>query len=259
MSPALSTSPAWGPMLHAVQSTLVPSIAHRGGGLEVYGQSIPKDEVGGDLVDLVADSGDVIAYVADVSGHGLRAGVLMGMIKTAMRYGLRLGQPLVKLLADLNCVLPAVKEPGMFATLAALRFDGHGEAQYCSAGHVPLLQYRGRQRDVVRHSMSHFPLGLFAGAAYTNQPIRYQPGDLFVLVTDGVVDPDMDEGLDRLAKTIRALEGRPLAQIASAIRAGLSDDDQSVLLVRVVDELADREAAWRRLLDELAEDLTREQ
>ena len=259
MAPALAEWQAWGPTLQAFQNTLVPSIAHRGGGLEVYGHSIPKDEVGGDLVDLVTDSRDVIAYVADVSGHGLRAGVLMGMIKTAMRYGLRLGQPLVKLLADLNCVLPAVKEPNMFATLAALRFDGRGEAEYCSAGHVPLLQYRRRRRDVVRHSMSHFPLGLFACAAYTNQPIRYEAGDVFVLVTDGVVDPDMDQGLDRLAQTLRNLGGAPLAQIAAAIRAEFSDDDQSVLLVRVVDDLADRQAAWRRLLDELAEELTREQ
>jgi serine phosphatase RsbU (regulator of sigma subunit) len=259
MSPALAAAQPWMPMLQAFQNTLVPAITHRSRGLEVYGRSIPKDEVGGDLVDLVADSGDVIAYVADVSGHGLRAGVLMGMIKTAMRYGLRLGQPLVKLLADLNGVLPAVKEPEMFATLAALRFDGRGEAEYCSAGHVPLLQYRHRHQDVVRHAMSHFPLGLFAGAAYTNQPIRYEAGDVFVLVTDGVVDPDMDEGLDRLAQTIRTLGGRPLSQIAAAIRAEFSDDDQSVLLVRIVDDLADREAAWRRLLDELAEELTREQ
>ena len=55
---------------------------------------IPKDDVGGDLADLVEDGRDVTAYVADVSGHGLRAGVLMGMIKTAVRYGLLLGQPL---------------------------------------------------------------------------------------------------------------------------------------------------------------------
>ena len=61
----------------------------------------------------------MIAYVSDVSGHGLRAGVLMGMIKTAMRYGLLLGRPLSNLVSDLNRLLPQVKEPKMFATLAA--------------------------------------------------------------------------------------------------------------------------------------------
>src|SRR5713226_3535478 len=149
-----------------IQNTLVPPIRYKGARVEAHGQSIPKDDVGGDLADLVADGRDVTAYVADVSGHGLRAGVLMGMIKTAVRYGLLLGQPLAKLLDDINFVLPGIKEPNMFATLAALRFDSSNEVEYISAGHIPLLHYRRRNGDVVRYSMSQFPLGLFAGAGY---------------------------------------------------------------------------------------------
>src|SRR5260370_26103348 len=76
-----------------IQNTLVPPIRYGGARLEAHGQSIPKDDVGGDLADLVSDGRDVTAYVADVSGHGLRAGVLMGMIKTAVRYRLLLVQP----------------------------------------------------------------------------------------------------------------------------------------------------------------------
>jgi len=54
----------------AMQSTLVPPLCYRGEFIEAQGQCIPKDQVGGDLMDLVAEA---IAYVADVSGHGLRA------------------------------------------------------------------------------------------------------------------------------------------------------------------------------------------
>src|SRR5436309_16101443 len=89
-----------------IQNTLAPPIRYRGARAEAYGQSIPKDDVGGDLADRVEDGQDVTAYVADVSGHGLRAGVLMGMIKTAVLYGLLLGQPLAKLLDDINFLLP---------------------------------------------------------------------------------------------------------------------------------------------------------
>jgi serine phosphatase RsbU (regulator of sigma subunit) len=230
-------------LARAIQNTLVPSIAYEDRQVEAYGQTIPREDAGGDLVDLVAAGRDIVAYVADVSGHGLRAGVLMGMVKTAMRYGLHLGQALPALLDGLNRVLPGVKEPNMYATLAGLRFDGSNEAEYISAGHVPLLQYRRRQRDVVRHSMPQFPLGLFEGFGYASRRVRYETGDVFVLVTDGIVEAadglDAEFGFERLEQILCDLAGRPLSEIfeaalAAAGRHGTPHDDQTLLLVRAL-------------------------
>jgi sigma-B regulation protein RsbU (phosphoserine phosphatase) len=224
-----------------IQDTLVPRISFEDAHLQALGRTIPKDDVGGDLVDLIQTGQDVTVYVADVSGHGLRAAFLMGMIKTAVRYGLRLGQSLAKLLDHMNCVLPAVKQPHMFATLAALRFDGSSEVEYISAGHVPLLHYRRRQGDVVRYSMQQFPLGLFADDTYVSRRVGYEPGDIFLLVTDGVVeageDRDADSGFEQLARILGDRSGAPLAQIVEAVQAlvagmGAQHDDQTVLLVR---------------------------
>ena len=64
-------------LAYQMQSTLVPPLSYTEGHLEAHGRSLPKDDVGGDLMDLVATGNDVTAYVADVSGHGFRAGVLM--------------------------------------------------------------------------------------------------------------------------------------------------------------------------------------
>lgn len=267
-----------------IQNTLAPPIAYSGARLEAYGQSIPKEEVGGDLVDLVIDSGDVIAYVADVSGHGLRAGILMGMIKTAVRYGLLLRRSITKILDDLNLVLPSVKTPNMFATLAALRFDRPNEVEYISAGHLPLLHYRRRSGDVVRYAMSQFPLGLFAAAGYAPQRIRYEAGDIFALVTDGMVETgeerDTVGGFERLSQIVSRFADRPLPDIAEAVntevsRHGALEDDRTLLLIRAVSESdasapdatparqqgdgADArealEASWRKLLDELTAEL----
>lgn len=201
-----------------IQNTLVPPLTYQTAHLEAHGQSLPKDDVGGDLVDLLADGRDVIAYVADVSGHGLRAGVLMGMIKTAVRYGLLLRQPVAKLLGDINRVLPALKQPNMFATLAALRFDGSNEVEYISAGHVPLLHYRHRNKDVIRYSNSQFPLGLFDSAYFVTQRIPCEPGDIFALITDGVLevgpDHDADLGSERLAEILHQFPARPLSRLS---------------------------------------------
>jgi serine phosphatase RsbU (regulator of sigma subunit) len=267
-----------------IQNTLVPTIAYAGARLEAFGQSVPKEEMGGDLADLVIDGRDVIAYVADVSGHGMRAGMLMGMIKTAVRYGLLLRRPIAKLLADVNRVLPSVKVPNMFATLAALRFDASNEVEYISAGHVPLLHYRRQSGAVVHHAMSQFPLGMFASAGYVPRRIRYQAGDIFVLVTDGVVEvgeePDAAFGLERIAQIVGDLGELALSEIVEAIndevkRHGPQQDDRTVLLIRAVagadatdpdippngqlndedDALEALEARWRKLLDELTAEL----
>jgi serine phosphatase RsbU (regulator of sigma subunit) len=240
--------------------------------------------MGGDLADLVTDGGEVITYVADVSGHGLRAGVLMGMIKTGVRYGLLLRRPIAKILDDLNLVLPSVKTPNMFATLAALRFDGPNEVDCISAGHVPLLHYQRGRGYVVRHVMSQFPLGLFASAGYAAQRIRYKAGDIFVLVTDGVVEAgderDATQGFERLSQIVCDLADRPLPEIAAAVNAevarhGAQEDDRTVLLIRAVSDNDESdpdiaptrgqgdgaeapealEPRWRRLLDELTAEL----
>jgi hypothetical protein len=76
-------------LAHRLQKTLVPTFSYRGVALEAYGRTIPSAEVGGDLVGLVADPQQgVFAYLADVSGHGIPAGVLMGMVKSSVRQGL---------------------------------------------------------------------------------------------------------------------------------------------------------------------------
>jgi serine phosphatase RsbU (regulator of sigma subunit) len=228
----------------AIQNTLVPSVAYEDQHVEVYGQTIPKEDLGGDLVDLVAAGRDIVAYVADVSGHGLPAAVLMGMVKTAVRYGLHLGQALPALLDGLNRVLPAVKEPNMYATLAGLRFDGSNQVEYITAGHVPLLQYRRRQRDIVRcRSVAQFPLGLFEDAGYLSRRVGYEVGDVFALVTDGIVEAaDEHEGqfgFERLEQILCDSAERPLAEIfeaaiAAVTRHGIQRDDQTLLLVRVL-------------------------
>jgi serine phosphatase RsbU (regulator of sigma subunit) len=268
-----------------IQNTLVPPLTYQNAHLEAHGQSLPKDDVGGDLVDLLADGRDVIAYVADVSGHGLRAGVLMGMIKTAVRYGLLLRQPVAKLLGDINRVLPALKQANMFATLAALRFDDSNEVEYISAGHVPLLHYRHRNKDVVRYSNSQFPLGLFDSADYVTQRIPCEPGDIFLLITDGVLevgpDHDADLGSERLAQILHQFPAHPPSEVVEAIYGDLQlhgpqQDDQTILLVRTLDPNPPQtnyqdnennksvgtaeplEARWQQLLDDLAAELTRD-
>lgn len=228
---------------HAIQTTLVPPVDYRDADLEVYGRTIPSETVGGDLVDLVSADGTVLAYLADVSGHGIPAGVLMGMVKTAVRQGLSLGQSLPALLESVNRVLPAVKEPQMYVTFAGLRFNGPAEGEYVVAGHLPLLHYRQSTHDVACRGMEQFPVGLFTAVAYASSRVPCGPGDLFALVTDGLtetVDARREEfGLARIEKLLCQHAARPLPEIFDTMmtaiaRYGTQQDDRTLLLVRVL-------------------------
>jgi serine phosphatase RsbU (regulator of sigma subunit) len=68
-----------------IHRSLVPPIARHASNHEFYGVSAPSGEMGGDLVDVVQCGNKRIAYLADVSGHGVPSGVLMAMVKSAIR------------------------------------------------------------------------------------------------------------------------------------------------------------------------------
>ena len=231
-------------LAHGIQATLVPTVSFQNASFELYGKSIPSTEMGGDLIDVIESGGGLVAYVADISGHGLPAGQLMGMLKTAMRLAVQFRQMPVAALESVDRVLPDLKEREMFATLALLRFDGSSEAEYALAGHPPILHYRHGSRDTARLSMEQLPLGLIPGGSYASKRVIYSPRDLFLMVTDGITEVanarDEEFGLTRLQALLTQNATRALPEIWDLImrevrQYGLQQDDQSLLLLRVLD------------------------
>lgn len=231
-------------LAHGIQATLVPTVSFQNASFEVYGKSSPSTEMGGDLIDVIESDGGLVAYVADISGHGLPAGQLMGMLKTAMRLAVQFRQMPVAALESVDRVLPDLKEPEMYATLALLRFDGSNEAEYAVAGHPPILHYRHGSRDTARLSMEQLPLGLIPGGSYASKRVIYSPRDLFLMVTDGIMEVadarDEEFGLTRLQELLTRHATKALPEIWDLVmhevrQYGLQQDDQSLLLLRVLD------------------------
>ena len=231
-------------LAQGIQKTLVPAIEWRSDRLEIYGVSIPSAEVGGDLVDLVSlPDGSLFAYVADVSGHGLPAGILMGMIKTAVRTQLfDLPSP-TAVFERLNEVLPAVKEPHMYATCTALRIhpatNGTCGVDYAIAGQPAMLH--ASSGSVSHLADQQLPLGLLAGPPYSGHSVELHPGDVLLVATDGILEAadksGAEFGLERLEPVLRENRSQPLRMIAEKVHASLAtyaqDDDQSLLLIRL--------------------------
>jgi hypothetical protein len=230
-------------LAHGIQATLVPTLSFQVGRFEVFGKSIPSAEMGGDLIDTVERDGTLLAYVADISGHGLAAGQLMGMLKTAIRVSVQFRQQPVAVMESADRVLPAVKESNMYATLALLYFDGSSEVEYSLAGHPPILHYREPTRDIARLAMEQFPLGLIPGGRYSSRRVSYSPRDVFLMLTDGISEVpnanDEEFGLNHLEQLLRQNAAEPLPELWALImgeiqRHGVQQDDQTLLLLRVL-------------------------
>jgi len=224
-----------------IHRLLVPPLSKRIGRFEFSGISVPSGDVGGDLVDLVDTDERWIGYVADVSGHGVGAGLLMGMVKSAARTQLRAAPSMSALLNELNAVLLDLSKPDMFVTFAGMQFDGASGLQFSLAGHLPILHVRPGSSSVDELSLAQVPLAMFGDRRYTSAPVAFAPGDLFVILTDGLTEVfdshDRELGLEGIKGVIRQHADAPLdrvrdALLAAAHRHGPQLDDQTMLLIR---------------------------
>lgn len=231
-----------------IHRALVPDIACTAGGLEVYARSVASGQMGGDLTEVLTHDGVTDVYLADVSGHGVRAGVVMGMVKSAVRTRLLTPAELPSLLDDLNRVLAGSVEPGMFATFAALRFRSPAagspevKVEYALAGHLPIFHIRGGA-VLAELPNDRLPLGLLPDETYVSGQTTARPGDVFALYTDGLTEvADASErqlGHEALGRILARHASRPLAEAHAAVFAdvaahGPQVDDQTLVLVRVL-------------------------
>jgi serine phosphatase RsbU (regulator of sigma subunit) len=234
-------------LAHGIQQTLVPMIHSTGPLYEVYGLTRPSERVGGDLVDLIPSPDGDIAYVADVAGHGLQAGILMGMLKAAARTALLEPSPgparLPLLLDRLDNVLPAVKESHMYAAFAALQLGPQGRVRHALAGHPPVLHYSHANASFHELCLEQFPLGLVPDAHFIAMEINVEPGDLLLIATDGILETcnaeDQDFGTEGLRNCVVSNATAPLNQLAANVLAvvaqwGKQQDDQTLLIVRCI-------------------------
>ncbi len=225
--------------IHAV---LVPPVHATHGHVEIYGRSIASSEVGGDLMDVFDGQHGTVVTVADVSGHGVGAGTMMAMMKSAARVKLMDGAKLDALVRDLNSVMFQLKNDGMFATISALRFHEDGSVEAAVAGHLPLLRVRGVDAAVDVLPNEHVPLGILEDGGFWSRDLRGEPGDLFVLITDGLTEVENakgeEMGWERIRDIAVAMRTRQLDDIYHAVMDavtshGRQEDDQTLVLIRV--------------------------
>jgi PAS domain S-box-containing protein len=216
-------------------------------GLVMRGTSFPADYAGGDYFDYfgLAD-GTILAVIADVSGHGIDAALVMTMTHAWLRSLARLPLEIDEIVARLNEALLEQTEEERFVTLVLVRIDPRtGALSFVNAGH-PSGYLIGRD-GVVKAPLDSLslPLGLHEYAEFPLAgPLLVEPGDLVLLLSDGVYEarsPSGDLfGMERLLRVVRERLDRPIEEIIRGVRGALRqftesgelDDDVTLLLVR---------------------------
>ena len=209
-----------------------PVRALLGGGRAPLPARQPADRGRRRLVRVHHPAGARVALVVgDVAGHGVRAAVTMGRLRTAIQTLAMLELPPAESLQHLNELMRAlgVREPH-FATCAYAVYDAvHGTCEVASAGHLPPLLVRPDGNSEFLDVAPAPPLGVGEGII-DSRTFEIEDGSLLVLYTDGLVesrDSDIDDGLKRLREMFGpGSAGRPVEDLCKATLAGAYADQQ---------------------------------
>jgi len=206
---------------YTIQKRLLPSSLPVVSGYSFAAANRPAKSVSGDYYDMVVrPDGRIYFVIADVSGKGITAALVMSSVATAFNIFTRHDPTPADLLRDINATLAPKTAPTKFVTLVAGVLDpARGTIEFANAGHVaPLLVLRDGVQKLEKTDMV---IGLFATAAYRNQSITLGRGDSLVLFTDGVTEAEnaAEEqlGLAPVADMLCAMHGKSAPRILEMI------------------------------------------
>jgi len=223
-------------MASTIQQGLLPLEPPRVAGYSLLGMNEACRTVSGDYYDfIVRPDGRLYFVIADVSGKGVTAALLMAGIQAAFRIFTKSDPTPAQLVSGLNGHLRETIPRSKFVTMFVGRLDpATGRVEYCNAGHVPPLHVAGE--GVAELPETDIILGPFANASYHDATFTLESGDAVVLFTDGLTEAENDEGeefsFETMKRSLATLHGRPATEIVAELK-------RAVLRFTNVQSLAD--------------------
>jgi serine phosphatase RsbU (regulator of sigma subunit) len=216
--------------------------------LELAATMLPARFLGGDYYDFFQISDNVIdVVIADVSGKGAAASLLMPSLAVALRLRARELSGPAAIIKDLDEVLKQITNPATFVTMFYARFNQADRTlQYASGGHNPPLLVRQKTGDSMLLEEAGPIVGILPDAQFSNTVITLEPGDILTLFTDGVTEQENESGeefsISRLKEVILNTEGQSAAAVVADISEAVSTfagtkeqaDDLTAVVVKVL-------------------------
>ena len=230
-----------------VQRGLLPQQAPTIPGLSIAAFSRPAQIVSGDYFDFVQfRDGSHGIVMADISGHGVSAGMLMSSLQTAFHTLAPLADSPLEVLERINRLYAHNISFTTFVTVFFGRLDAaNGQLSYGSAGHNSGYLYRaGTGEEFLLHPTGP-AIGLMEGFAVRLEQVQLRSGDALVLYTDGLTEAfnsvGVQWGLDRLTEVIRSNAAQTPEKLIQKIVKELTDftegsplaDDATLVVCKV--------------------------
>jgi serine phosphatase RsbU (regulator of sigma subunit) len=217
-----------------IQQSLLPQSPVKTAWCGIAGLTVPMTEVGGDYFDCVELEGEVIAVaIADVTGHGVGAGILSAMTKSVFHSELEHDSSPEVVLRNVNRTVHRMSDGKTFVTFAYARLDRKARTvAIATAGHPPVFHRDGRTGAITRLRTAALGLGMREDTLFSSIEVPWLPGDRLLLYTDGALEltnrKEEQFGMDRLAACFQANGGEPgdiCAGIISELRSFSSEEE----------------------------------
>lgn len=256
-----------------IQHTLLPAEFPQIEGYEIGATYRAAKEVGGDYYDFFwVDPTTLGIVVADVSGKGVPGSMVMTMIRTAMRLEARGNRSAADVLGKVNRHVTSDMKRGMFVTMFYIILDSRDRSiNFSSAGHNPMILYRGRTKEVYFLKPKGFPVGIDLPEedmfirSLALQKVSLEKNDMLVIYTDGITEamnPEKEQfGEERLVKVIKENSSLTPSEfveklneaIAQFTRGAEQNDDITVVAIKEKMKAEQVEYKFRKRLIDLVE------
>jgi sigma-B regulation protein RsbU (phosphoserine phosphatase) len=204
-----------------IQRRLLPPAPTGIEGYSLLGANHPCRTVSGDYYDFaLRPDGKLYFVIADVSGKGITAGLMMAGLQASFRIFCKLDPTPANLVAQLNGALKEILPQSKFVTLFLGRLDTKsGVVEYANAGHTPPLLLR--RTGIEELSDTDILLGVVTNAFFHDRTLTLEPGDSLILFTDGVTEAENGDWNDfassHIAQSLAQMHGASAPAIAREI------------------------------------------
>jgi len=228
-----------------VQRLFLPSGKPAITGLEIAGMMHPARGVAGDYYDYFSvDAETTQIVIADVSGKGVPAALLMSATAASMRLEANRDRNMLDLVGRLNADIHSVSDDEHYVTLLLAEVDTHKRTlRYVNCGHNPALLFQAETGTLKRMDSSCPPIGLSPDEICELASTDLAVGDVLVLYTDGVTEAENllgeEFGLERLFAIVRHGSSLSAEDLMVSIYNAAADfcgdhfnDDATILVVK---------------------------
>ena len=232
-------------MAREVQMSTLPRSMPTLDGYDLFGTSRPAEQTGGDTFDLMPTERGLVVVLGDATGHGIAPALSVTQMQAMLRMAFRLGADLGTAFRHVNDQLAATLPEDRFITAFIGVLDPHSHRfEFHSGGQGPILHLSAATGTCTAYRPTSFPLGAMPLVKLRpSVTLEMHPGDLVLLLTDGVYEYEDTSGTAYGERRVEALArshgARPMAQLAERLLADVTTfaggapqlDDVTMVLV----------------------------